>query len=587
MNNQDVHYMDQELDAILADEAAKTEKEQASEEDSNCIKSQANEVIEEANEVVEEKLDQGITTTDESPSGSDSDEEWAGADPAEDADEADSTEKHELKSLRGQAEDNMTKKVSTAGWEKPEPITEVERVPFPLESLPEPYRSYSLSLAKSIQAPVDLVAMPMLGVLSSCMMGKYYVSGRAFKQELPLYVLGIGESGERKTGILEHLIKPVLDYENEWNEEHELEIKNSEAQKALLKKAMDAKEQAYLKGKATMEEVNQAREDYFRFEPNRKLDFTVQDATPEALLTRLCLYPKQLVYADEGKIFNTMKGVYTPQMAPDLTIWNNAYDGSSISSSRVSTGNQKVRHAFLAAAMMVQPSILEEVFLNPVWKGNGFLARWCYCQGESSVGVRDAYGVRVSASLEEEYSKAVKKLLADESEGEMISFSPEAESIWPDIHWSIEPRLKGDLGEISNWGGKQEGRIMRIAGILARLEAEPGEFSNPTIMVSRANLEAAWKIGDYLTQQFLEIASGNVNSRVVVDAKKLLAKILQKGETHITARKVRAWIPSLKDTEHRNKVLMLLVDKNILGEKPRGYAVNPWLLEDQAGGGPV
>ena len=76
-----------------------------------------------------------------------------------------------------------------------------------------------------------------LDVLSVCLQGKYQVEGTPeYTEQLSLYTAVIASSGERKSGVMRPMTRPLYEYEHEYNEQHASEIRQNHRDRETLQR---------------------------------------------------------------------------------------------------------------------------------------------------------------------------------------------------------------------------------------------------------------------------------------------------------------------------------------------------------------
>ena len=76
-----------------------------------------------------------------------------------------------------------------------------------------------------------------LDVLSVCLQGKYQVEGTlGYTEQLSLYTAVIASSGERKSGVMRPMTRPLYEYEHEYNEQHTSEIRQNHRDRETLQR---------------------------------------------------------------------------------------------------------------------------------------------------------------------------------------------------------------------------------------------------------------------------------------------------------------------------------------------------------------
>ena len=108
---------------------------------------------------------------------------------------------------------------------------------FPLDALPETLRSYAAAVAEHSQTSPDMASVIGLDVLSVCLQGKYQVEGTpGYTEQLSLYTAVIASSGERKSGVMRPMTRPLYEYEHEYNEQHASEIRQNHRDRETLQR---------------------------------------------------------------------------------------------------------------------------------------------------------------------------------------------------------------------------------------------------------------------------------------------------------------------------------------------------------------
>ena len=626
MSTNDVTYMDKKLAEILKAEEGSAEPFTEAEADSNCTKSQSNEVVKKPDEVIEEPAepdqvfdeepDEAVTKPDEVDNNQvmvNSDEEPAGLDHNQDKEQAESKQDEGLANsgadptqplpdFRGKAEDNMTKKVSTEGWEKPEPInTTVYLNQFPTRALPEPYRSYGKALAEEKAVPDGLAFLSVLGAISVALNGKYLVdAGRGgWKEQTNLYVLIADLPGRQKSQILEAVMEPVVEYCKSWNYEHKVDIRLSREHKERLEDKVRQQKSAYDKGKGSYEDYVKAVKEAEEFEPTRALELYVDNLTVEALAQTMEVNKGRIsLVSSEGGMFDVIGNAYASNGAVNMNLLNKSYDGEPYSDRRVTRAGVNLEKPILTMMFLIQDGKLSEVLNNKSWIDNGFLNRWCFAK-VSDFKIADDCELRpnMDENIRQDYFKAIKDLLADDNYQKMIRLEPDAALAFYDYFKKVKIRSIDPDDPLSNadgWGRKQAGRVLRLSGLLARANLKHlNEFTETEITVSSQVMGWAIQIGDYLTQEYVAgidgtyCHSGGLFNRGDVD--KALEIIASPGFEEFRPTDLHEKAYRFRNKTVRNNVLDYLEEKGyIKGLKKPGqkkvvrYKRNPlWLSQDK------
>lgn len=112
-----------------------------------------------------------------------------------------------------------------------------ELPPFPVDVLPQPLRDYVNAVAEHSQTSPDMAAVIGLGVLAVCLQGKFKVQGNpGYCEPLSLYTVVIAAPGERKSGVMRAMTRPLYDYEQEYNCAHSAEVRANRLERERLQR---------------------------------------------------------------------------------------------------------------------------------------------------------------------------------------------------------------------------------------------------------------------------------------------------------------------------------------------------------------
>lgn len=99
---------------------------------------------------------------------------------------------------------------------------------FPVDALPDVIRNYVSAVAEHSQTAPDMAAVISLGVLATCLQGKYKIEGTpGYCEPLSLYTVVIAAPGERKSSVMRDMTTFLYEYEQEYNKAHSMEIRET------------------------------------------------------------------------------------------------------------------------------------------------------------------------------------------------------------------------------------------------------------------------------------------------------------------------------------------------------------------------
>ena len=206
---------------------------------------------------------------------------------------------------------------------------------FPIDALPKDLADYVSAVAESTQTPIDMAGALSLSALSVCLQGKYKIQGKAdWLEPLNTYLLAIAPPSERKSAVQHAMVKPINDFEIEYNKRNAASVEANKMQKRILERRQKAIEDALAKGKAEPEELTQIAQEITDFVEVRPLQLYVDDITTEKLVSVLSANQgRAALISSEGGIFDTLAGIYTKNVNIDVML--KGYSGDPIRVDRI------------------------------------------------------------------------------------------------------------------------------------------------------------------------------------------------------------------------------------------------------------
>jgi hypothetical protein len=401
------------------------------------------------------------------------------------------------------------------GWGPLEPFGSTgELPPFPVEALPGRWAEFVRGLAESTQTPVDMAAMVVLGVLATCLQGRYRVHGNADHFEiLSLWVVVVIDPANRKSTVLARTIAPILAWERRQREELADARSNRLADREAIESEIKRVRKRTAKAEATEgdhQELAALKARLAELPVPFELPVLVGgDTTPEVLGIRMEQQGRYTLASAEGdEVFSIAMGRYGEGPNLDLLLKGHAGDMHRVD--RVGRPSLYIPEAVLSLILMVQESVLEDRAGDRRLAGRGFLARCCWCRPVSPLGTRVYVG---APSLDPEllawYERAVSALLdlpvQRHEDGRWdtrtIELSPAALSALDDWHREIEPETPegGRFEDMTGWAGKLLGCTLRVSALLHAAESPTVDPSVRSI--SGDTMDRAVTIARYLVPQ--------------------------------------------------------------------------------------
>ena len=99
-----------------------------------------------------------------------------------------------------------------------------------------------------------------LSILSVCLQGKYRIQGKAdWLEPLNTYAFVIATPSERKSAVLNMMLRPLNSYELQYNQRNAAAMESSKMRRRVLERRQKAIEEQVAKGKAGLAEPERKR----------------------------------------------------------------------------------------------------------------------------------------------------------------------------------------------------------------------------------------------------------------------------------------------------------------------------------------
>ena len=496
------------------------------------------------------------------------------------------------KEKAAQAKEEFTK--ISSSWEEPIPFGRHSIMPFPVDALPEEIRDYVSAISESVQTPVDMAGCAALAVIAASIQGKFVIRGKPdWTEPLNLYITEIAPPSERKSAIQHAMVKPVSDYENQYNKRIAPSIETSKMQRRILERRQKAVEDQVVKGKATQQDMDDIAREITDYREKKPLRLFADDITPEKLASVLAENDGRMaLLSSEAGIFDTLSGVYSKSVNIDVML--KSYSGDQIRVDRIGRESENILNPALTVLLMAQPNVISRVLGNEIFRGRGLTARFLYSMPASAVGTRRYRSKPVPEGVYSAYEQRVFNMLEDEysSKPEVITLSPEADALLERFSQTLEPKLAGELAEISDWCGKLAGNTLRIAGLLCRAgTCRSSEFlSEPSpLVVDGQTMKNAIRLGRYFLNHAQAVFNVLPENAMFQNAYRVLKMLSDRKLKEFSRRDAMRNCQTFKRVDEIQPVLDFLEDYGYIatienassygkGRPPMPrYAVNPWV----------
>jgi len=396
-------------------------------------------------------------------------------------------------------------------WPAPQPLaSKVESAHYPVDALPPTIQAAVKEVHGFVKSPVALVASSAIGAVSLATQGHWdMMRAERLSGPIGLYMLTIGDSGERKSTSDGFFTTSINTYEALEEEEGKPRLQNYradmaawEAGKSGLKDAIRARAKA---GKPSCDLEKKMRDlEQRKPEEPRIPRLLYADATPEALKWSLAKHwPSAGIVSSEAGVVFGAHGMSNDSLMRNLSTLNQLWDGAAIQTERRSSESFTVRGARLTISLQVQEATLR-TFLDQAGalaRGSGFLARFLVAWPESTQGFRLFTEAPAAWPHLERFNRRIASILANpltvDEDGAlspgMLTFTSEAKVAWIAFHDRVERELcdGGQLRDVRDVASKIADNAARMAALFHVFESAAGEA------VGIESFEAARRITEW------------------------------------------------------------------------------------------
>lgn len=386
---------------------------------------------------------------------------------------------HEIRNLIISCYDALNIRPKESLVEYPELYEQVQEVPkFNAKlCLPEPLAEYLEAVQKNIQVLPEMLALPLLTALSSCVLGKAQVQKGPFITPLCIYTMTVADPGERKSSSLKAFTNAILDYKTEENKRRARKIKEEAAEL----KVIETRIKKYERGNRNAGNENTYKADLLEYEEKKskrtkQIPLALTDATPEAIIKELLNNNgKACVLSSESGIIDIMKGLYSNGKS-NIDVLLQGYNGDKLSKSRANGDKIEIQHPLITIGTMAQPSKFNELLHNSKLSSEGLTSRFLFSFPGSLAGSLKVDGEPIPEETQAAYNAIISKLMKIQEPGEngepvTLTLNEKALLLADDYFDKIE-KMRGPDGLFRNgefsqfFGSKHYEKFLRIAGIL-------------------------------------------------------------------------------------------------------------------------
>jgi hypothetical protein len=444
---------------------------------------------------------------------------------------------------------------ATPTWELPIPFHDYTLPSFPVDVLSDWLREYVEALALATQTPLELPGMLVLAVCAAAIAKKVVVLVKpGYIEPVNIFVVTVLPPGSRKSAVFAAVTEPLQAYEEREMQRLEPIIAEAESQRRITEKALQKAE-----NQAASSDTKQARDtahteakklarELAALEVPAFPRLVTEDTTAERLGTLLYEQGERMAVmsAEGADVFDRMAGRYSSKQS-NFGVYLKGHAGDTLRVDRVGREAEYVRNPALTMGLTVQPEVLQGLLDTPGFRGRGLLGRILFALPPSRLGHRATDVPPVPDHLRKAYHQHVLTLLEmpfemDDKGNPLVhtlTLTTEASALMQQYEAWVEPQLAmfGNLGHMTDWGGKLVGAVARLTGIL-HLADHVTEATPWKIEISAHTVIRAIRLGHHLVEHARAAFAEMGADPVVADAKHLLAWITRQECHAFTKRDV-------------------------------------------------
>ncbi len=461
---------------------------------------------------------------------------------------------------------------------------------YPVDALGEVLGGAARALHDVVKAPMALCCQSVLAAASLAAQAHFDVLlpwGQ--RKPLSLFLLTVGESGERKSAVDDVVLGAAKAHEKAAMAAYREDMERHEVDMAAWGKATEAARNAATQGKKGAATAVQVRDAVAAVgdkpvAPVAPLRF-VTDPTAEGLYKLLAMaQPSVALFSDEGGLLIGGHALNGDNFLKTITRWSKMWDGAPFDRVRAGDGVGILYGRRMALHQLAQGDVMVKLLSDRLANGQGLLARCLVAWPESTIGTRhaDAFewaGARpelkrmfaVLSGLLEAMPRTSEKN-PQELDPLELPLSAEATAMALQAGNQFEALMAAgqDLSELRDRTAKALENACRIAGVLAAIEGGLSASEITADHLARALVLIQW----YLAEA-LRIRGAAAVPQSVQDAEALSSWLQVRGMRQFRTRDVlNAGPAQLRNKARLMAAIEQLVEAGYITACPAGTEID-------------
>ncbi|MCQ1547529.1 MAG: YfjI family protein [Candidatus Accumulibacter phosphatis] len=459
--------------------------------------------------------------------------------------------------------------------------------PYPISALGAVLGGAARALHETVKAPLALCCQSVLAAASLAAQAHYDVLlpwGKA--RPLSLFLLTVGESGERKSGVDDVVLGAAKKQERTDMEAYQAELGVYESELDSWKQAADAAKRAATTKKAgaaaaTKDDVLQAVRAVGEkpTPPIMPLRFLTEPTIEGQFRLMVIAQPSVALFSDEGGLLIGGHALNSDNALKTMARWCKIWEGSPFDRVRAGDGAAILYGRRMAMHQLAQPDVMTLLLSDRMANGQGLLSRCLVAWPESTISTR-----MIERFERPEDCREIKRLFAvlktlmeatpstgtsaQELAPTALTLSADAVDLSVAAHNQFESLMArgADLAELRDRTSKALENACRIAGVTTVIDKGLSARE-----VDRPHLEQALILTQWYLREALRIRAAAAVPQSVLDAESLSAWLKDRGYRMFRSKQVLNGGPS----QLRNKTRLMGAIKEL---ESNGY-----LIENESG----
>ena len=463
--------------------------------------------------------------------------------------------------------------------------------PYPVAALGVVLGEAAQALHETIKAPLPMCCQSVLAAASLAAQPHFDILlpwGKT--RPLSLFLLTVGQSGERKSGVDDVVLGAAKKQERDDLESYQVDLAAYELALDSWKQAADAARRAATSKKsgtapATADDVLRAVQAVGEqpIPPVMPLRFLTDPTVEGQFKLMASAQPSMALFSDEGGLLIGGHALNSDNALKTMARWCKIWDGSPFDRVRAGDGASILYGRRMALHQLAQPDVMTLLLSDRMANGQGLLSRCLVAWPESTIGRR-----HVERFEKPEDRREIKRLFAvlktlmevppctgknpQELTPAELPLSGEAVDLAVVAQNQFETLMApgADLAELPDRTSKALENACRIAGVMTAIDSGLAARE-----VDRLHLERALIIMQWYLREALRIRGAAAIPQSVLDAESLSSWLKDRDITMFRSKQVLNGGPShLRNKPRLMASIKELVDNGYLLENDSGTVVD-------------